>query len=141
MAADRRTSPFCRSSDGAGLEADVAAEQHGQRLVLGHGDHVDALVVARAGARGAAGRAVVDDAVGVGRADVDLDVEQALVHGQRHVFAGDISGAAVDSDVAALDDSWSDQRDVAVLRTRVDLRARVDGHARGAVGRFLRNGR
>ena len=50
------------------------------------------MVVAGGGVRRSARLAGVDDAVGIGRADIDLDVEQPLVHRKRRLFSRDVSG-------------------------------------------------
>ena len=112
------------------VEADGAAEQHGERLVLRNSDHVNLMVVGGGGVRRAARLARVNDAVAVGGADIDLNVEQPLVHGHGELFARRIGRGAVDADLAALLDPRSDQRDVAALLESVDLRAVLDADRR-----------
>src|SRR5439155_17695965 len=113
------------------IEADRAAEQDGECLLFGNRDHGDAVVVGEDGVGGATGLAGVDDAVAVGGADIDLDVEEALVHRHRDLFAGDVSGGSVHSHGAALLDARPDQGDVAVRWKRVDLRSVHDLDFRG----------
>ena len=114
---------------------DIARQQHGQRIVLGNGDHIDAPRLAAARGDLAVGVAGVDDAVGVGGAGVDRDIEQPGVDPDIRALRRDIGCRSADVDRPALLDARRDERDIGARRQRVDRRPRGDLHRRIAARR------
>ena len=118
---------------GGRREADRAAEQHGQRLVLRHRDHVDRVMVGsprrwrrRRSSRCGRCRCASECRAPTGTSMSNRPWFMVIVR----LLGGGIGGRAVDLDVAALLDPRRDQRDIAAAR--VDLRAGHDLDAAGA---------
>ena len=119
------------------IKAEIAAQQHRDRILRRTRDRVDQVVVAgRPGARRAAdGAADRHHLVPRSSADRNLDVEQPVRETEVHHLARDIGVAAVDPRDPAHLDIGGDHREVGILRQRGNLRAGADQYPRGRSGR------
>ncbi|KEQ51887.1 hypothetical protein BV95_03824 [Sphingobium chlorophenolicum] len=115
--------------------ADIARQQHGQRIILRHRHHIDALGVAAPVGGRACGHAAMHHAVGVGRSGGDGYVEQAAVDGDVGGFRPDIGRRAVDGHGPRLHHARRHQRDIAARAQRVDPRTRLHLYRRIAARR------
>ena len=114
------------------IEAEIAAEDHADRIGLGRGDPVDHVVVGAPVARRAADIAVELHHRAAGRrADRDRDVEQPVGQAEVHHLARDIGMTAVDPRRAQHLHIGRNHREERVFRQRADLRAGADPDLRG----------
>ena len=135
-----------RQDDGVALNVSRSCNVETQRasradrerdgIVLGHCDHVDAMVVARPAARRACSAAIMRDRGVPGRnvaigACRHLDIEQAVAEGQRGCLCRHIGSAAVDIDAPILPDDRRHHRDIAVLRRQLYLGTGIDLYIAG----------
>ena len=103
----------------SGIEADRAAKEHGQRLVLRHRNHVDGVIIPLGRVRGTGRRPGMDDPVVIARSavaidvDRDLDVEQPLAHRHRQDSRSRHRPPSRSPERRRLLDPRRDQRDVA----------------------------
>ena len=110
-----------------------AFDQHGNRVILGHGNQIGA---ALAGIVNESGRAVMNERCVVIRvgADCSLDIEQAGIECQRRLLGSDIGGAAIGADGTGLPDGGCHQGNVTARIGGSDLGTSLDVYRGIAVG-------
>ena len=108
------------------LIADLARYEHRHGVILGNGDHIDALGAAANLLFGSRRNAAVADDLTAFGAGQDIDVEQPCIDADVGLFGGDIGRRPVHADKTVLDDARGNERDIAAAR-----RAHVGGD-RGA---------
>ena len=114
---------------GGGIVAQVARNEHRQRIVLGHRDKVDPLRCCRTAVIDrACGRAAVNHAVWIIGAIAHDNVEQPVVDRDIDRTRGNVGGGTVARHRTRLEHPRRDQRDVAVALRCGDRRTAGNGH-------------
>ncbi|MCL6679140.1 hypothetical protein LZ519_07405 [Sphingomonas sp. RG327] len=113
-----------RSSVDGGEANPAAVQEHGERVVLRNSDHVDRMVIVGRDIARAGRRSSVNNTVGIVGAEIDRDVEEALIERHRELLGRGIGGGAVYVDRPSLLDPRRDHRHVVIVG--IDLRAVLD---------------